>query len=140
MLRPGAVCHTPTSSSECAYGKGFSSTPSRTLNTTVFAPTPAASVISVITVNIGARPSLRKTCRNWFLNSLIGTTLLVQPLLSVSTLPSPFPATGTFAARLSSEKISTAVQFVPLEREGSSLTEAESYTNINVCLYRERCD
>src|SRR6266403_1203477 len=91
MLRPGAVCHTPTSSSECEYGKGFSSTPSRTLNTTVFAPTPAASVISVITVNIGARPSLRKTCRNWFLNSLIGTTLLVQPLLPVSALPEPIP-------------------------------------------------
>src|SRR6267154_3890547 len=91
MLRPGAVCHTPTSSSECGYGKGFSSTPSKTLNTTVFAPTPAASVISVITVNIGARPSLRRTWRNWFLNSLIGTTLLVQPLLSVSALPESIP-------------------------------------------------
>src|SRR6267142_1999214 len=91
MLIPGAVCHTPTSSSECEYGKGFNSTPSKTLNTTVFAPTPAASVISVSTVNIGARPSLRRTWRNWFLNSLIGTTLLVQPLLSVSALPEPIP-------------------------------------------------
>src|SRR5712671_7459981 len=91
MLRPGAVCHTPTSSSECAYGKGFSSTPSKTLNTTVFAPTPAASVISVITVNIGARPSLRRTWRNWFLNSIIGTTLLVRPQRSGPALPESIP-------------------------------------------------
>src|SRR5713101_6110205 len=130
MLMPGALCHTPTSSSECGYGNGFSSTPSRTLKTTVFAPTPAASVISVITVNIGARPSLRKTCRNWFLNSLIGTTLLAQPLLSGSTFP----------ARLSSENILGGVKFWPLDKNGSSLTEVEAYTNIDVCLYRERCD
>jgi hypothetical protein len=40
-----------------------------TLNTAVFAPTAAASVINVINVNIGARPSLRNTLLNSFLNS-----------------------------------------------------------------------
>src|SRR6266481_7334040 len=66
--------------------------------------------------------------------------LQAQPLLSGQRFPSRSHATGTFADRLSSEKISTAVQFVPLETNGSSLTEANSYTNIDVCLYRERCD
>src|SRR6267154_5401395 len=134
MLMPGAVCHTPTNSSECGYGNGFSSTPSRTLKTTVFAPTPAARVISVITVNIGARPSLRNTCRNWSLNSIIGATFWHSRYSRGQRFPSRSHATGTFADRLSSEKISTAVQFVPLETNGSSLTEANSYTNIDVCL------
>jgi len=40
-----------------------------TLNTAVFAPTAAASVINVIKVNIGARSSLRNTLLNSFLNS-----------------------------------------------------------------------
>src|SRR5919112_1321761 len=39
--------------------------PSSTLNTTVLAPTPAASVISVTAVNMGVRPSLRSTCLIW---------------------------------------------------------------------------
>ena len=68
---PGAVSQTPTNWSEPGYGKGFKSTPSSTLKTTVFAPTPAAKVIRVMTVNIGARTNRRKTCRNClkFINS-----------------------------------------------------------------------
>src|SRR5690242_1845184 len=50
------------SSSGLEYGRGLRRTPSRTLKTTVLAPTPAASVMSVMTVNMGARPNLRRTC------------------------------------------------------------------------------
>src|ERR1700723_4232050 len=60
----GAVNHTPISRSGSGYGKGFSKIPFNTLNTTVFAPIPAAKVINVIAVNIGARINRRITCRN----------------------------------------------------------------------------
>ena len=46
-------------------GSGRRRTPSRTLKTTVLAPTPAARVIKVTAVNIGARANLRKTCLSW---------------------------------------------------------------------------
>ena len=65
MLSPGAVCQTPTSDSGCGYGNGLSRTPSTTLNTAILAPTPAASVISVMTVKTGARQSLRTICLSW---------------------------------------------------------------------------
>src|SRR5580765_3744449 len=71
MFSPGAVCQTPTRDSGCGYGKGFSRTPSTTLNTAMLAPTPAASVISVITVNTGARQSLRKICLSWLEKEVI---------------------------------------------------------------------
>jgi hypothetical protein len=37
----------------------------------MFAPTPAASVISVTMVNNGARQSLRRTCFNWLVTEFI---------------------------------------------------------------------
>ena len=63
---PGAVSHTPANCSAFAYGKGFSSTPSSTLKTTVLAPTAAVKVMRVMAANIGARTNLRKTCLDRF--------------------------------------------------------------------------
>ena len=51
---PGALCQMPISRSESGYGSGLRSTPSTTLNTTVFAPMPTASVMRVIAVKSGA--------------------------------------------------------------------------------------
>src|SRR5580658_7495626 len=67
MLTPGAVSHTPISSSGWGYGNGFNRTLSSTVKIAVFAPMPTARVTSVMAVNIGARPSLRRTCLNWSL-------------------------------------------------------------------------
>src|SRR5436309_15816647 len=78
MLTPGAVCHTPTSSSGCAYGKGLRRTPSRTLNMAVLAPMAMARVATVTDVNRGAWPSRRTTCFNWWEIAMLSETLVAR--------------------------------------------------------------
>jgi hypothetical protein len=60
-------------------------------------------VIKVITVNIGARPSLRKTWRNWFLNEFISLVSWQSRFFPAQRFPGA--TVGTFAAALSSENI-----------------------------------
>src|SRR6266446_3338326 len=78
MLTPGAVCHTPTSSSGCGYGKGFRRTPSRTPNMAVLAPMAIARVATVTDVNRGALPSRRTTCFNWWEIAMLSETLVAR--------------------------------------------------------------
>src|SRR5215467_12514903 len=80
---PGAVRWSDANCSALGYGKGFRSTPSRTLKTTVLAPTAAARVTRVMTANIGARVSLRKTCRSWLVRELM--SLRLAPLKGQTT-------------------------------------------------------
>src|SRR5919108_3490757 len=74
---PGADSRTLANCSPPGYGKGFRSTPSKTLKTTVLTPTAAAKVTSVMTANIGARVNLRETCRSWLVRKLIGAASLL---------------------------------------------------------------
>src|SRR5215472_15864775 len=86
---PGAVSRTPANCSALAYGKGFRSTPSKTLKTTVLAPTAAAKVTKVMTANIGARVNLRKTCRSWLVRLMNSASILwsrEEPASTVHTI------------------------------------------------------
>src|SRR5215469_2802316 len=74
---PGAVRRSPANCPAFGYGKGFRSTASRTLKTTVLAPTAAAKVTRVMAANIGARVNLRETCRSWFVRELMNSALLL---------------------------------------------------------------
>ena len=56
---PGAVCRSATSSSARGYANGLSRTPSRTLNTAVFAPMAIASVSTTTAVTVELRRRAR---------------------------------------------------------------------------------